>query len=255
MVISNLFINSVLYGQDSSFFRINFNVFSTVIGRLSTNYNGDLSIGSKFIVESNRKRVLGFEVIEFESIFFNKIGIKTGIGLYSSSLDQNRFKNEFVSIFPNYEVYIPLADYDNGKVPILGEFTPITLDLGLVGFFPIKDFMLTPSFTYKPSLTSDDYKVYANYINKVSGETFTRHYNLTEHKHYGYCATLDIRYVLDDALYFGVRAEYMQLKSRGIASYRDNYPTYDVQGENSEYQRTSSIFMIGINLGFTILKK
>lgn len=249
-----LITNTFALCQDSIIFRFDFSAFNIGSGFQKTAISGNVSSDEKFILNNNDNDIFGFGFLETDVYLYKFIGFRLGLGFNQTGYNEAKIRSDFRYQFDDYDVEIPVTNYDGGDVPFIGGFGMAYWQTGIIGEIRATKWLsFCPNICYFNSPGTNASFLDADFTHLTNGEQFRRKYTFKEGQFVGPKLGLDIRFVLDDALYLGVRLEYYKLTGTGKASYTDVYEDgTEVIAPVSDYTRNTNYYLISANFGVRI---
>lgn len=242
-----------------SLFNLEINAISFGFGILTSKLLNKIPIESMFVVNSLYKLGFGIQIPELRLYWRNKIGISVGFDFYQSSLNKRNIVTNFPSYFNEYNVTFKIDNQD-GLSPISGNFTPLSITLGVMGKFEIKRFSFVPFVSYLVPISQDNYDFNVNFKNIYTEESFERSYKYANKIKYSFKIGLDSRFLVTRPLYLGIRLAYMYYQNNGVVNYLDKYSDgHVVSSQDIHYkQKFNGILfqvLVGFNFGRNVIKK
>ncbi len=249
-----LFFCSTVLSQDSIIFRLDLSFINPGFGYQKTTIAGNTSTGENFILNNNDNDISGFGILETDVYFYKFIGARLGVGFTHAGFDKKKIRTDFRYQFDDYDVEIPITNYEEGEVPFSGGFDMFYFQTGIIGKIKIGKWVsFCPNISYIMSTGSNASYIDADFTHLITNDQFRRKYTFDEGPFTGSKFGLDIRFVLAEIMFLGLRLEYYGLTGSGKANYKDVYDdTTEIMGLDNDYIRKINFYLIGVNVGYRI---
>lgn len=205
-------------------FRVSLPLLDFGFGTTSNRLTGNLPKESNLILSeySNKNGHIGMGI---QFLFFDLVGIETGIEINLGNVNEMNVRNAFQSHFQNYTVEILPNNYESGPFPFETKLDFASIRGGLFSAIRFDKFWILPSINYYRSIYEDYPTLGVNLTENSTGTQFVRNYfykNITTN---GLKTGVAFRLTGNSAKivnpFFQLKAEFIYYKSEGTGYYTE----------------------------------
>lgn len=211
-----------------------------------------LASDRKCIIDNLRNNGFSMSLFEFRALYKSHIGLTLGMGYFQSNLNHARIMDVFPATISGYEVSFSTNGQD-ALSPVSGNFSPFSIEPGLIGKFDLNQFSFLPYCSWSRSFGKSHYFLDSDFKNSNSGDAFQRSYSISEGAQNSYKFGVDIRYNFEKPVYIGLKSFYAHYSLVGRSNYKDLVDNNVIDsGEEESYSRLLNVVSFQLFLGVRI---